>query len=184
MKTAGRARGTYRRARDYDRRSLYVFVKRTLPYPLLESFDMAGSQTVHSKREVTTSSLQALNLINDELVFQWSKALAGRVFDEAGDSDKARLDRLYSILYARKPDRFERNAALAFLDEQEKLFRGKLAEAERQQQDSAPSLVKASLTTEPTPPVGAAKHAKVARAAAFVNLAHTLANANEFVYRN
>jgi hypothetical protein len=126
---------------DYDRRSLYVFVKRTLPYPLLESFDMAASQTVHSKREVTTSSLQALNLINDELVFQWSKALAGRVFDEAGNSDKARLERLYSILYARKPDRFERNAALAFLDEQEKL-------------------------------------------AAFVNLAHTLANANEFVYRN
>ena len=163
---------------DYDRRSLYVFVKRTLPYPLLESFDMAASQTVHSKREVTTSSLQALNLINDELVFQWSKALAGRVFDEAGDSDKARLERLYSILYARKPDRFERNAALAFLDEQEKLFRGKLAES-----DSAPSLVKVSLTTAPTPQAGA-KHAKVARAAAFVNLAHTLANANEFVYRN
>jgi hypothetical protein len=168
---------------DYDRRSLYVFVKRTLPYPLLESFDMAASQTVHSKREVTTSSLQALNLINDELVFQWSKALAGRVFDEAGDSDKARLERLYSILYARKPDRFERNAALAFLDEQEKLFRSKLAESERQQQQSAPSLVKASLTTEPTPQAGT-KHAKVARAAAFVNLAHTLANANEFVYRN
>jgi len=168
---------------DFDRRSLYVFVKRTLPYPLLESFDMAASQTVHSKREVTTSSLQALNLINDELVFQWSKALAGRVFDEAGDSDKARLERLYSILYARKPDRFERNTALAFLDEQERLFRAKLAESEQEPQDGAPKLVPTSLTTQSKSQPGA-QHAKVARAAAFVNLAHTLANANEFVYRN
>ena len=110
-------------------------------------------------------------------------ALAGRVFDEAGHSDKARLERLYSILYARKPDRFERDAAQAFLDEQEKLFRGKLAESERQQQDEAPALVKASLTTQSRPRVGT-HYAQVARAAAFVNLAHTLANANEFVYRN
>ena len=168
---------------DYDRRSLYVFVKRTLPYPLLESFDMAGSQTVHSKREVTTSSLQALNLINDELVFQWSKALAGRVYDEVGNSEKAQLDRLYSILYARKPDRFERSTALAFLDEQEKLFRAKLAESERERQDSKPTLVKASLTTQPKTRSGA-NHGKLARAAAFVSLAHTLVNANEFVYRN
>jgi hypothetical protein len=141
---------------------------------------MAAAQSVHSKREVTTSSLQALNLINDELVFQWSKALAGRVLDEAGPSDKARLDRLYSILYARKPDRFERNAALAFLDQQERLLRGKLAESGQQQIDQ-PIMLKASLSTRPEPETSIAK---ATRAAAFVDLAHTLLNANEFVYRN
>ena len=167
---------------DHNRRSLYVFVKRTLPYPLLESFDMAASQTVHSKREVTTSSLQALNLINDELVFQWSRALANRVIDEVGDSDKARLDRLYAILYARKPDRFERGAALAFLEQQEKLIRGKLAQIPATPQDGALTLTKISTTTQ-SAAQESVDRTKLPRFAAFVNLAHTLANANEFVYR-
>lgn len=175
------------KAEDQNRRSLYVFVKRTLPYPLLESFDMAASQTVHSKREVTTSSLQALNLINDELVFQWSKALAHRVIDEVGDSDKARLERLYAILYARKPDRFERNAAFAFLHQQEQLIRHKLAQVQGMpkdgtSQDGAPTLTKVSATTEPGSQASG-DNAGLPRFAAFVNLAHTLANANEFVYR-
>ena len=175
------------KAEDQNRRSLYVFVKRTLPYPLLESFDMAASQTVHSKREVTTSSLQALNLINDELVFQWSRALADRVIDEAGDSDKARLERLYAILYARKPDRFERNAAFAFLHQQEETIRNKLAHVRGTPkggtpQDGTPTLTKVSATTEPESQASV-DNAKLSRFAAFVNLAHTLANANEFVYR-
>jgi hypothetical protein len=163
---------------DYNRRSLYVFVKRTLPYPLLETFDMAGAQSVHSKREVTTSSLQALNLINDELVYQWSKELAGRVIDTAGRSEKARLDRLYKILFSRQPDQFERNSALAFLDDQSKLIESKLAESEAKQPSEG--VVKVSLRTESPSGVD---HAKLARLAAFVDLAHTLANSNEFVYR-
>lgn len=162
---------------DHNRRSLYVFVKRTLPYPLLESFDMAASQTVHSKREVTTSSLQALNLINDELVFQWSKALAKRVIADAGESDKARLDRLYAILYARKPDRFERDAAFAFLNQQEKSIRHKLAQVQQAPQDGV-VLTRVSTTTE-----AASQAGELPRFAAFVNLSHTLVNANEFVYR-
>src|SRR5690606_18542534 len=63
-------------AEDHNRRSLYVFTRRSLPYPMLNAFDMASPQEVHSERKVTTSPLQALTLYNDELVFEWSKALA------------------------------------------------------------------------------------------------------------
>ena len=64
---------------------------------------MANAQQIHSKRDVTTTPLQALTLYNSDLIFQWSQALAGRVIDEAGDDESAQLDRLYQILFARKP---------------------------------------------------------------------------------
>jgi hypothetical protein len=104
---------------DHNRRSVYVFIRRNLPYPLLDTFDWANPQIVHNKREVTTTAPQALALINSDLVYSWSKALAGRVIREAGDNDAARIDRVYEILYSRKPDTFEKGRLLAFLASQE-----------------------------------------------------------------
>jgi len=215
---------------DHNRRSLYVFVRRNTPYPLLDTFDWANPQIVHQRRDVTTTAPQALALINSDLVFEWSKALAGRVIKEAGISESAQIDRLYQILYARVPQPAEKARLLAFLNAQEALTRKQLAEGKKlnapegfgvrpeltaqidrfyktvykrepdrfekaalvkyldQQQaklktnsagndedagDDAPGGAKA---------VGAAK-ANPARAAAFVDLVHALANANEFIYR-
>ncbi|MBW8758478.1 MAG: DUF1553 domain-containing protein [Burkholderiales bacterium] len=113
---------------DANRRSVYVFIRRNLPYPLLDTFDWANPQIVHNKRDVTTTAPQALALINSELVYGWSKALAGRVIREqpkAGDA--ARIDRVYEILYARKPDTFEKTRLLAFLKTQQDLEARQLA---------------------------------------------------------
>ncbi|WP_429913981.1 DUF1553 domain-containing protein, partial [Klebsiella pneumoniae] len=44
--------------RDHQRRSLYVFVLRNSPYPLLETFDWANPQSPHFKRDVTTTAPQ------------------------------------------------------------------------------------------------------------------------------
>ena len=70
--------------KDYVRRSIYIFTRRSLPYPLLETFDMANAQQIHSKRDVTTTPLQALTLYNSDIIFQWSQALAGRIINEVG----------------------------------------------------------------------------------------------------
>jgi len=82
---------------DQNRRSVYVFVRRNTAYPLLDAFDMANPNSVHSRRDVTTTPSQALALINGDLVYQWSEALAARVLQEAGRDESARLDRLYQI---------------------------------------------------------------------------------------
>jgi hypothetical protein len=118
---------------DHDRRSVYVFIRRNLPYPLLDTFDWANPQIVHNKREVTTTAPQALALINSDLVFAWSKALAGRVVREAGPraSDAARIDRVYEILYSRKPDAFEKRRLLAFLSSQEAIEARQIAEGRK-----------------------------------------------------
>jgi hypothetical protein len=116
---------------DQNRRSVYVFVRRNTAYPLLEAFDMANPNTVHSRREVTTTAPQALALINSDMVYQWSEALAGRVLQEAGDNESAQLDRLYEILFARVPDNFERQTLQAFLDQQERITREQAAQGKK-----------------------------------------------------
>lgn len=153
---------------DHNRRSLYVFTRRSVPYPLLETFDMSNAQQAHSKRDVTTTPLQALTLINNDTVFGWSQALAGRVIGEAGPDESAQIDRLYQILFARKPDAAEKSLLQEFLDTHEKVV------AERVSDGKFTAAV----------PVGKGlKIVNPVRAAAFVDLVHTVANSNEFIYR-
>ncbi|QGM46424.1 DUF1549 and DUF1553 domain-containing protein [Methylocystis heyeri] len=153
--------------RQTNRRSLYVFTRRSVPYPLLETFDLANPQQAHSKRDVTTTPLQALTLINSDIVFQWSQALAGRVIRESGEDESARIDRLYQILFSRNPDAYEKSVLKAFLDEHVRIVAGKAANGKFS-------------VAEPT---GDVKVTDPVRASAFVDLVHTVANSNEFIYR-
>jgi hypothetical protein len=152
-----------------NRRSLYIFTRRSIPYPMLETFDMATSQQVHSKRDVTTTPLQALTLYNDDQVFQWSQALAARVINETGKDETAQLDRLFEILFARKPDDEERATLLSFLDNHEKVILEKASDGKFAV--AVPTGLKEGKIQNPI------------RAAAFVDLVHTVANSNDFVYR-
>lgn len=166
---AGNAWQVSKDEQEWNRRSLYVFTRRSVPYPLLEPFDMASAQQAHAKRDVTTTPLQALTLFNSDVVFGWSKDLAGRVIREAGNNETAQLDRLYQILYARTPDKLEKNTLLAFLDDQEKILKeqaltGKLTV-------NVPNGLKDTKNIDPI------------RVSAFVDLVHAVTNSNEFTYR-
>jgi hypothetical protein len=156
-------------AKDHNRRSLYVFTRRSVPYPLLESFNMASAQEAHSKREVTTSPLQSLTLFNSDVVFGWSQALAGRVINEAGNNETEQLDRLYQILFSRKASDGEKDILQKFLNNHEKVVREKTADGKFAV--SIPTGLKGDQKIDPI------------RAAAFVDLVHTVANSNEFIYR-
>lgn len=161
---------------DWTRRSLYVFTRRSVAYPMLANFDMASPQQVHSKRDVTTTPLQALTLYNDELVFQWSQDFAGRVIREVGHDPNKRIERVYQILFSRGPDRFEKSTLQAYLREHAKVIEedgakdGKLELAQ-----PVGALVKTSYESSEVPdPV---------REAAFVDLVHSLVNSNQFAYK-
>jgi hypothetical protein len=224
--------------RDHHRRSLYVFVLRNSPYPLLDTFDWANPQSPHFRRDVTTTAPQALALVNSDLVLGWSQALAGRVLREAPGSEAAQIERVYEILFSRKPtaqekdklvaflnaqealqlaqadtvkkqhlpegwgvdpklaqqidgfykaayqrspDRYERNALLAHLDAQ--AAKRKTAGAGELPDDGGGLVAAAAAVTAASPVKGPAKGQTKARAAAFVDLVHTLVNTNEFTYR-
>ena len=154
---------------DHNRRSLYVFTRRSVPYSMLEVFDPANPQLVHSKRDVTTTPLQALTLFNNSIVFSWSQALAGRVINEAGNNESAQVDRLYQILFSRNADKSEKAALHEFLGKQEKIIQSKAVDGSFVV--SVPTGIKSTQGQDPI------------HLAAFVDLVHTVANSNEFAYR-
>ncbi len=178
--------------KDFNRRSLYVFTRRSIAYPLLESFDMASPQQVHSQRAVTTTPLQALTLSNSELVYEWVQNLAGRVINETpvqpqttssigklveivfppkADIDDARIAKLYEILFARAPDATEKQWLKEFLTSHQTTIKAKAAEG----------------SFNVAVPVGVEDASRLGdpiKEAAFVDLVHAVANSNEFAYRN
>ncbi|NOU12749.1 MAG: DUF1553 domain-containing protein [Methylococcaceae bacterium] len=154
--------------KDHNRRSLYIFTRRSVPYPLLSTFDMATAQEAHSKRDVTTTPLQSLALLNSDVVLGWSQSLAGRVINEAGADESAQLDKLYEILFARKASDTEKQTLLTFLNNHEKAVREKTADG------TFAVSIPTGLKNQKLDPI---------RAAAFVDLVHTVANSNEFIYR-
>ena len=157
--------------RDHRRRSVYVFVRRSVPYPLMQTFDPANPSAPHHKRDVTTTPLQALTLFNSDIVLNWSQALAGRVIREAGQSEDAQLDRLYQVLFSRTPNKAEKVALKDFLNSEEKTILGKSAQDGKFE------------VAIPTGLKDDAKPRNPIRAAAFVDLVHTVANSNDFAYR-
>lgn len=154
---------------DHKRRSIYTFVRRSLPYPLTASFDPADPSKPHHKRDVTTTPLQALTLFNSDVVFGWSQALAGRVISEAGTNENAQLEKLYEILFSRKPTRSEKSALKDFLKQQEKLVENKAWTDKFEV--AVPTGLKDTKDLDPF------------KAAAFVDLVHAVANSNDFAYR-
>jgi hypothetical protein len=100
------------------RRSIYVFVKRSVPLPLLEAFDAADTGQTCARRNVTTIAPQALTLLNGEFVQEESRFFAERLRKEAGDEPARQVERAYRLALARAPSDSEMETALGFLARQ------------------------------------------------------------------
>jgi hypothetical protein len=110
------------RPRDAARRSVYVFVKRTLPLPELELLDAPDASEPCPRRAVTTTAPQALTLLNGEFLHEQAEHFAGRLAREAGDDPAARVDRAFRLALARAPTDQERADSLEFLRSQAELI--------------------------------------------------------------
>lgn len=67
---------------DQNRRSIYIFWRRTNPYPSMITFD-SPSRTVCSSRRIRTNTpMQALTLLNDPVYYQAAEALAEQMLAE------------------------------------------------------------------------------------------------------
>lgn len=117
-------RGGWKKEEDPDearRRSVYIFVRRNMRYPMLEVFDLPDTHESCGRRMATVSSMQALELLNNDLVWEWAGAFARRVANDSGLTPEAQVDRAWRLALSRPATDAERRDAVAFLERQEKL---------------------------------------------------------------
>jgi Protein of unknown function (DUF1553)/Protein of unknown function (DUF1549)/Planctomycete cytochrome C len=85
------------------RRSLYVYRKRTVPHPVVATFDAPSREICQVKRQRTNTPLQALELLNDVTYVEAARCLAQRMLTEGGATPRPRLTHAFRLATARRP---------------------------------------------------------------------------------
>ena len=97
------------------RRSLYVFSKRTIRYPLFEAFDQPDMITSVDRRNRSTVAPQALLLMNNRFINMQAELFAERVRREAGADIGGQVERAFELALARPPSVYESDKAREFV---------------------------------------------------------------------
>lgn len=136
------------------RKSIYLKVIRNNPSPLLKVFDTANGLVPTPQRDVTTTPLQALMMINGVDIELLARIWSRDNFDKAMNKEKL-VQTAYQEFLGRNPSPEESTAAVGFLKSQtEKIIKEK---AKRNSKLSPPQL-------------------------ALADLCHVFLNSNEFLY--
>lgn len=100
--------------KERSRRSVYVYVKRNLRYPLFSLFDSPDRSETCARRFTTTTAPQALTLLNDSLVLGYAKTFAERVIADVGSDTGKVIERTMFLAFGRKPSTEEAAKLSAF----------------------------------------------------------------------
>lgn len=93
------------------RRSVYRMAVRAVRDNLLASFDCPESAQRAPKREVTTTPLQALSLLNGPFVREQATHFAQRLQKEAGTSPEKQISHAFRLAFGRSPSAEELSLA-------------------------------------------------------------------------
>lgn len=104
---------------DRFRRGMYIFFQRTVPYPMLMTFDAPNSTATCTRRERSNTPLQALTLWNDPVFFDAARALAKRLMGEP--TLEGRLERAFQACLTRSPSAAELARLRQLYDEQHRV---------------------------------------------------------------
>jgi len=97
------------------RRSVYVYRKRGLPFPMFEVFDLPDQNVSCGARNTSTVPTQALTLLNNDFVLSQSKHF-GRYLEESRPGDRAgQVELAYLRVLARRPNARELELGVNFL---------------------------------------------------------------------
>jgi hypothetical protein len=100
---------------------MYIFFQRTVPYPMLMTFDAPDANATCTRRERSNTPLQALTLWNDPVFFDCARALAKELTREP--TVEARIERAFERCLSRLPSAAEMARLRTFYDEQLRMTR-------------------------------------------------------------
>ena len=105
---------------DHWRRSIYVFARRNLRYPIFESFDRPDAGASCGRRDRSTTAIQALQMLNSQLSLECSKRLQVRILNDSSTTDTSatveeHIDLLFRYALSRRPTERELETLQHFL---------------------------------------------------------------------
>jgi mono/diheme cytochrome c family protein len=100
---------------DTFRRMIYQFKPRSQPDPTFGAFDCPDAALVAPRRNVSTTALQALNLLNSRFILQQATHFAERLEREAGPDRSRQAERGFALAFGRPPSSIERDAAVSLI---------------------------------------------------------------------
>ncbi|MDE0890227.1 MAG: DUF1553 domain-containing protein [Phycisphaerales bacterium] len=103
------------------RRSLYIFLKRSLRHPLLEGFDQPDTDRACSVRFATTVPTQSLMMMNSDFIDRQAAIFAARLQRERPSGRRAQIARGLELALCRPPSEAEINELLSLYAELQEL---------------------------------------------------------------
>jgi hypothetical protein len=104
------------------RRALYTFRYRSVPYPMLDTFDTPNGDSTCVRRARSDTPLQALTTLNEPLSMETARALAWKTMREGGRTDEQRLTYAFRRCVSRKPNAKEESTLEALLQKEESRY--------------------------------------------------------------
>lgn len=101
------------------RRAVYVFRRRSTPYPFLSTFDVPSAESSCVRRPKSNTPMQALMTLNETMSMEAAKALADRMVREGGGDEAGRIARGFKLCTGRAPNAKESQALEGLLHRQE-----------------------------------------------------------------
>ena len=100
------------------RRSIYIYTKRSMLMPMLQSFDFPDSTKSCAVRNTTTVAPAALLIMNNEFIRDQATRFAQRIQKQVGDDDERLVQEIYYLALARTPDENEMRLGIEFINTQ------------------------------------------------------------------
>jgi hypothetical protein len=105
---------------DRYRRAIYLFRKRSMPDPVLSSFDAPNGDAACARRIRSNTPLAALTSLNEPVFVEAAGGFALRILRESPNSDPQRIERAYQLAMSRSATDAEKAQLLSFLEQQRK----------------------------------------------------------------
>ena len=107
---------------DRYRRSLYVWRRRSTPFPMLTTFDAPDASTSCVRRSRSNTPLQALMTLNETTAMESARAMARRVLKDGGSTDADRIAYGFRLCTGRMPTETERAVLKSLLAKETQRF--------------------------------------------------------------